>query len=138
MERIQSASELKAAIQQLEAKRVEEGRELKRQFEITYESIKPVNLIKSTFKEVIGSTEIKGNMAKSVAGFAVGFLVNKLIFRGSSGPLRKLLGTVVIFGVTNVVTKHADSISNVGITLFNRFLRKKKYIEQGNELTKGM
>jgi hypothetical protein len=135
MERIHSSSDLKVAIDELETKRLQEGKELKRQFEITYESIKPVNLIKSTFKEVLGSTEIKGNVAKSAAGLAIGFLVNKLIVRGSSSPLRKILGTVLMLGVSNVVTKHADTISNLGKNLFNSLLRKKKYIEVENETT---
>jgi hypothetical protein len=58
----QTATErLKESIRLLEMKQQEEGKILKEQLRITYESLKPVNLIKSSLKEITSSMEIKND-----------------------------------------------------------------------------
>ncbi|MDZ7606467.1 MAG: hypothetical protein U5K79_12970 [Cyclobacteriaceae bacterium] len=52
---IDSPQNLKNAILDLEIARSEEESNLKEQFNVAYESVKPVNLIKSTFKEAVAS-----------------------------------------------------------------------------------
>jgi hypothetical protein len=47
MEKINSESDLRGAIIQLENKKDEEGKMLKKEFHLAYESIKPVNIIKT-------------------------------------------------------------------------------------------
>ena len=51
MEKIYSEIDLNIAILQLESKQAEEEKLLKEQFQHTYESIKPINIIKNIFKE---------------------------------------------------------------------------------------
>ena len=53
---------LNEAIILLEGKRAKELELLKELFNSGYESLKPINLIKSTFKEVSSSPEIKNNI----------------------------------------------------------------------------
>jgi hypothetical protein len=58
-------------------------------------------------------------------GIASGFLTNT-IFVGASGNLvRKLLGSVLQFGVTNVVAQHPDTIKSYGQMILQFFLRKR-------------
>ena len=58
-------------------------------------------------------------------GIASGFLTNK-IFVGASGNLiRKLLGSVLQFGVTNVVAQHPETIKSLGEVIIQFILRKK-------------
>ena len=95
MEKITSATGLKNAILSLETDQAIQGQLLKEQFHFAYESIKPVNLIKSTLKDVASSPYLIDNILGTAIGLATGYL-SKKIFIGSSGNLfRKLLGSSI-------------------------------------------
>jgi hypothetical protein len=125
MEKITSAAGLKNAILLLEANQVIQGKLLKEQFTATYESFKPVNLIKSSLKDLASSPYLIDNILATAIGLATGFL-SKKIFVGSSGNLfRKLLGSFLQAGVTNTVSQHPDTIKSFGQLIFQYFLRKR-------------
>jgi hypothetical protein len=125
MEKITSAAGLKNAILLLEADQVIQGQVLKEQFYFTYESFKPVNLIKSTLKDLASSPNLIDNILATAIGLATGFLSKKL-FVGSSGNLfRKLLGSFLQAGVTNTVSQHPDTIKSFGQLIFQYFFRKR-------------
>jgi hypothetical protein len=125
MEKITSAAGLKNAILLLEADQVIQGQVLKEQFYFTYESFKPVNLIKSTLKDLASSPNLIDNILATAIGLATGFLSKKL-FVGSSGNLfRKLLGSFLQAGVTNTVSQHPDNIKSFGQLIFQYFFRKR-------------
>jgi hypothetical protein len=124
MEKIGSEIALRAAIQELENKRTEEGRMLKQQYLQAYESMKPINLVKSTFREITASPELKDELFSTSVGLAAGYL-SKALFQGAShSPVRKLLGTVLMFGVTNAVARHPEVIKSVGKGLFKMIIGK--------------
>jgi hypothetical protein len=59
-------------------------------------------------------------------GLLGGFL-SKKIFVGASGNLiRKLIGSVLQFGVTNLVAQNSEIIKSVGQGLIQHFFQKKK------------
>jgi len=99
---------------------------LKEQFHVTYESLKPVNLIKSLFHEVTASPEIKNDMVSNVIGLGTGFLSKKLLINGSHNPAKRVFGTLIQFAVANLVSKHSDSIKTIGGNLLKHFFAKKK------------
>ncbi|HKO77841.1 MAG TPA: hypothetical protein VJU52_11510 [Flavobacterium sp.] len=99
---------------------------LKEQFDLTYESLKPVSLIKSLFHEVTTSPEIKNDLVGNTIGLGAGFLSKKLLVNNSHSPIKKVLGTILQFAMANVVAKHSDSIKNIGSNLLNIFLHKNK------------
>jgi F0F1-type ATP synthase membrane subunit c/vacuolar-type H+-ATPase subunit K len=104
---------------------------MKKEFHQAYESMKPINLIKSTFKEVAQSQEIKDNLINTGVGLAAGY-VSKALFEGvTHSPLRKLLGTALMFGITNVITKNPEAVKTVtnGIFVFI----KSKFTEKETE-----
>ncbi|TMI62746.1 MAG: hypothetical protein E6H07_15165 [Bacteroidetes bacterium] len=114
MQKINSIAELEEAILQLETRQAHEAKMLRQQFHLAYSSIKPINLIKSTFKEVAESKELKDNIVNTSVGLGAGYL-SKILFQGASkNPIKKLLGNVLMFGITNLVTKHPDTIKSVG------------------------
>jgi len=118
MQKINSGADLREAILQLESRRDEQQKILKAQLHLVYESIKPLNFIKSTFKEAAASEDLKDDILNTTLGLATGY-VSKILFVGvSHSPLRKLLGTVLMFGVTNVVTKHPEAIKSLGKGVF--------------------
>lgn len=99
---------------------------LKEQFDLTYESLKPVNLIKSLFHEVTTSPEIKNDLVGNTIGLGAGFLSKKFFGANPQSPVKRILGTAVQFAITNMVAKHSDSIRNIGSNLLNHFLHKNK------------
>lgn len=110
MEKINSDIDLRAAILALEEKQSEEANLMKAQFSLAYESVKPINLIKSTFKEVTSSEEIKDHLINTTIGITAGYLSKKLFEGVTHTPLRKLLGTALMFSISNVVAKNPEIV----------------------------
>ena len=126
MQTITSVAGLKNSILLLEAEQSIKGQLLKDQLFLTYESLKPVNLIKQTLKEISSSPYLIDNISGSAMGLLSGFLSRK-IFVGTSGNLiKKLIGSVLQFGITNIVAQNSDVIKSVGQTVLHHFFRKKK------------
>jgi hypothetical protein len=126
MQKIDSVAELKNAIQLLEVEQADKGQLLKEQFFLTYESLKPVNLIASTLNDIKKSPYLIENILGAGVGLVTGFYTNKLIFNPRGNKLKKLIGVVLQFGVTNLVAKHQDTILSIGQVIINRLFRKKK------------
>ena len=99
---------------------------LKEQFDVAYESVKPINMIKNLFHEVTASPEIKNDLLSNVIGFGTGFLSKKLLLGSSHNPVKKVFGTLFEFAVGNMVSKHADGIKTIGGNLLKHFLKKTK------------
>ena len=119
MGKITSEAGLKAAILQLELKQANERKVLKEQYLLAYESMKPINLVKSTFKEVTASPELKDEFLNASIGLATGYF-SKMLFQGAShSPVRKLFGTILMFGITNAVTNHPEVVKSVGKGIVN-------------------
>jgi hypothetical protein len=126
MKKITSETDLRAAILELEIKQAEQGKLLKEQFHLAYESVKPLNLIKSTFKEAVASGDLKDNVINASVGMTAGY-ISKAVFEGvTRGPLRKILGTALMFGIKTVVAKNPGTVKSIGQFLFNKILRKKE------------
>ncbi len=124
MTKINSEADVRAAILVLEVKQEEERLLMKTEFHQAYESMKPINLIKSTFKEVAQSQDIKDNLVNTGVGLVAGY-VSKALFEGvSQSPLRKLLGTALMFGITNVITKNPEVVKSVTNGIFD-FVKSK-------------
>lgn len=109
-----------------ELKYANDLKQLKDQFHVAYESIKPINLVKNLFHEVTTSPEIKNDLASNVIGLGTGFLSKTLLFGFSHNPIKKAIGTVFEFAVANMVSKHSDRIKLIGGNLLNHFLHKKR------------
>lgn len=131
MTKINSEADICAAILVLEAKQEEERLLMKKEFHQAYESMKPINLIKNTFKEVAQSQDIKDNLINTGVGLAAGY-ASKALFEGvTHSPLRKLLGTALMFGITNIITKNPEAVKSVtnGIFVFV----KSKFADKESE-----
>jgi hypothetical protein len=84
-----------------------------------------MNLLKHRLKEITSSPYMIDNISGGVMGLVSGFLSRK-IFVGASGNLiRKLIGSFLQFGVTNVVAQNSSVIRSVGQAIFHHFFRKK-------------
>jgi hypothetical protein len=124
MEKITIHEGLRERILALERKRFEEGKLMREQIHLAYESVKPINLIKNTFKEVAASQDLRENLLNTSVGLAAGYASKTLFEDASRSPFKKLLGTVLLFGVTNVVAKHPKIIQSVGAIVWHLINRK--------------
>ncbi len=133
MQKVNSYAGLQDAILQLRIEQTEKSQLLKEQLNISYESLKPLNLLRGALKDISSSPVIGENLLGSAVGLASGYLTKK-IFIGTSGSLiRKLIGSVLQYGITNVVAKHPDAIKTFGRFVMDNLIKNKepKYAKRG-------
>jgi hypothetical protein len=126
MQNITSIAGLKSAIQLLEDEQDIKGQILKEQFYLTLNSFKPVNLLTDTLKEIVTSPYLADNIVGTVIGLITGSLSKRLLIGSSGNIFKKLIGSIMQIGVTNVVAKHSDTIRSIGQVIFQYILRKKE------------
>ena len=124
MQNINSDTNLKDVILQLESLQAVEGKMLKEQFHATFESIKPINILKSTFREAAASHDLREDIINTSVGLIVGFLSKKIFESTSHSPLKKLFGTAILFGITNLVAQNPETVRSFGKGFLNIIMRK--------------
>lgn len=130
MENITSKASLKNAIMLLEAEQAASGQILKEQFSLTYQSFKPVNIIKSTLKDLASSPNLLDNVLGTTTGLATGYISKILISGGSRSVFRKILGSLFQLGVTAIVAKNPDVVKSVGSFIHQHLNRKKENLSE--------
>ena len=114
---------LTESIHRLQMRRSQELALLRDQFHVTYESLKPLNLIKHTFKEVSSSTEIKEGLVNNVIGLTTGYLTKAILIGSSANPVKRILGTLLQFAVATLVARNSDSIKSIGNVVLNKIFK---------------
>ncbi len=130
MEKINSVAGLKNAIQLLEEEQAVKGRLVKEQFYLTYESFKPAKLLGNTLKEMVASPYMIENIIDTSISLATGYFAKKFVVGASSNVIRRLIGAVLQYGITNLVAKNADNIKSVGQFAFQQIFHKKEKSEK--------
>lgn len=113
---------LNKAISLLQHKQTQELIALKEQLQLSYETLKPINLIKKTLHEVALSPDIKNNLVNNIIGLTTGYLSKKVLVGASHNPIKRVFGTVMQFAIANVVSKHSDTVKAVVEMLVHRIL----------------
>ena len=127
MENISTPAELNEAIQLLEAEKSVHFQEMRTNFFLAYESIKPANLIESTMKEIGSSPYLFNNIFNVALGLAAGYLSKKALSVGrSNNKSRKLLGLMLQLGVTNLIVYAPNAIKSFVQDIFSK---KEKVIK---------
>jgi hypothetical protein len=67
---------------------------LQDEFHRAYESIKPMNLIKSTFFSAATSPDVKNSVANNIIGLATNY-----VFGDATKPIKKIVGILINFGL---------------------------------------
>ena len=111
MKKIDQKVALSEQIYALEFQQRNELRHLKSQFHITYESLKPVNFIKSTIHDLTSSPDLKNNLLNNAIGFATGYISKKVLLGGSHNPIKNILGIIFEFVIASVVSKKASTLN---------------------------
>ena len=127
---IANTSDLNVAIKRLEAKRFLQEEDMKAQFHVILNDLKPANILKHTLHEVQQSTPLKQNLLKVAVGLGAGYFSRKMIVGQSAGFAKKALGAVLQYGITSFIAKK-DGQEDTGITdrpkkgFFKRLFRSK-------------
>jgi hypothetical protein len=125
MQSISSIEELRNTIELLEVEHTLKTQLLKEQFFLTYESLKPINVLRRTIKDLTSSQYLVDDVPGTIMGLASGY-VSKKIFTGRSANLfRNLIGSLLQFGVTNLVAKNSNVIKSVGMAILEHFINRK-------------
>jgi hypothetical protein len=126
MNKITSVPELRAAIILLEIKQAEEGKLLKEQFKVTYENLRPANLIKNTLRDLTSDPSLKGELFNTTLGLAAGYLTKKAVVGATHNPLKQIFGTLLQMGISSIVAKNGDGIKSGAMDLIANIFRKKE------------
>lgn len=130
MQKITTITELKSAIQLLEDQQINEWPILKEEFLSTYESLKPVNLIKSVFNELTKGPELKDGIINATLSLAAGYISKKITIGSTSNPLKQLLGTFIQMGVSKIVSRNTDEIKSIGSLIFKKIIHRSPVSEK--------
>lgn len=125
MRNITSVDELKNAIQFLEAEQIAKGQLLKEQAILIYESLKPINFFRNTLRDIFSIPDMTENISGNTIG-AASFLIDKLFVGKSGNIFRKIIGSLLQFGLSNVITRNSDFIRSFGQVIIQQLFRKKK------------
>jgi hypothetical protein len=125
MQKINTESNLDESILQLENRQAEERELLRAQFLLTYEQIKPLNLIKNTLRDMVDSPEIKDNVLNTSVGLAAGYVSKSLFERVSNNPFKRVIGAVLLLGITKAVERNPDLVKSFGRTILGIFRGRK-------------
>ena len=113
LEMIASTSDLNIAIKRLERKKMLQEEEMRDQFHLILENLKPTNILKNTLHEVQESTPLKNNLFKIAIGLGAGYFSRKLVIGKSAGLVKKALGTALQFGITQFVAKKKNLLKRI-------------------------
>ena len=125
MQNITSVAELKYAIQELETERKVKEQLLREQFYLTYESLKPVNILRNTLKNLFSSENLLENISGNAIGSFGGFILKRIFVGKSATTLKKLVGAILQFGIAKVISQNSDQIKTFGQAVIQNFFTKK-------------
>ncbi len=126
MENMTSAADIKNAIRFLETDQEVKGQLLRAQFNQTFESLKPANMLKTAIQEISSSPFLLTNIAGAAVGLATGYFSKKVVFGASKNIFKRSLGIALQFGVTNLIARHPNDIASYAQGLLERLFHKKK------------
>lgn len=122
MEKQDATAILKELILIKEAENKAEGKLLKAHFYQTYETLKPVNIIKDIIKNLVSSPELKGSVVDSALGLTGGYLTKKVLFGKSDGAISKFFGFVVEMVVASNLVSNADEIRAMATVILRKII----------------
>lgn len=130
MKKITSTAELKNAIVLLEEKKALQGRLLKEQYHLACEGLKPGNLAKNLFSRFSSSTDFKIGITAAAVSLTAFYFAKRAIVRSTQHPFKRLFGSLLRAGVSNLVSRHPEEIRSIGQVVLHRLLNKRSNPEK--------
>jgi len=123
---IKNFEDLKVAIRELEEKELRQKQQLKADFHAYKETLRPINLLKSTIHKVKETPGITSTVLKATLGLGAGILSKRLFLGKSPGIVRKVVGSAVQMGLAGLVSKKTDAIKQNSGQLIKKLFGSKK------------
>ncbi|WP_445731411.1 hypothetical protein [Mariniflexile sp.] len=101
--------DLDKAIARLELERNIKLEEIKYQLEVTFDSMKPINILKEKFEDLKHSNNLKSSVLQTVASLAGGYLSKKILIGKSHSFFKTILGYALQFGVTKFISNRVEA-----------------------------
>src|SRR5664280_2801365 len=128
MQNITTVAGLRDVIWVLEVEQASKGQLLKEQLSVVYESLMPVNILRNTLRKFFGKSDMIDNLSGPAMGAASGLLMKKIFIGKSGNAFKKLIGSLLQMGISNIVTLNSDLIKSVGHVIIQYIFGNK----QGN------
>ena len=125
MNKINTTADLKYAIRELEYLQTANLDRLKDHFYVACDRLKPINMLKAKFKEMVLAPDSKSNAVNAVIGLATGFIAKKVIVGRTHNPLMKFVGFAVELVIANKVAKNLEGIRSIAEIIFKKFRAEK-------------
>lgn len=93
----------------LEERRRNEYEDLKSQFYKTSETFRPINIFKQAVKDFKEVPEVKTNLFETILSISGGYFSKKIILGKSNSFVKKVLGYVLQYVVTNFISKKVST-----------------------------
>lgn len=97
-------TELESSIAALELAQQNDGIAVRQQFRTVIDRFRPMALIKDALHQVTNQGAIKNNLGQMLTGVAAGYLSKWIIEAGPKSKFKKILGSVAMFGISNLVS----------------------------------
>ena len=122
--------QISMAIAELEEKKLIAFDEMKVQFYRSYESMRPINLLKSTINDLWNGSADNGGFGNNMIGVLSGLIVKNIVFRRSYNPIKIAAGITLQALSANFAEKNADIIKKAGKGILQIILYKIKSIKK--------
>jgi hypothetical protein len=123
---MQTIQEIDAAIIQLESKKIEDESDLKKQLELTFEKLQPINILKSTLEEIQNSNDVKINLAQIALAYTNNILSKKIVTSTKDKPMYQLGAIALLSRCTKLANENPEWIVATAVVLFRKIFTSKK------------
>lgn len=117
---------LQDQIAYIKAQQEKEFLQMREQFHVVASNLKPSNLIGSIFSDIAEGPKSNNSLVDNTIGITTGFLTRKFLFGASASPVKRAIGSLVQFGISNLVYKNSFAIKAIGGFLLQRIFKKKE------------
>ena len=122
---INNSNELDLRIAELQKRKAIQENLLTSQFHNTLESMRPFNLIKSTFRNIKENHEVRNGILKSAAGIGISLLTKRFFLGGSKdGIVSKIMKTALTAGMAKTAIDKSDKLRAYGTAIYHNLFRK--------------
>ncbi|HLP51997.1 MAG TPA: hypothetical protein VK154_14010 [Chitinophagales bacterium] len=119
MDKIDNAEQLRQAIEALEKSQQQEANGVKTQMHEVYESARPVNLIKSTLKDIGESAEIKDSLLRIPVALVSGYVARQFTKGPVNTSVRSVLAQTLIDTAVDTVKRNPELFNAVAKSAFS-------------------
>lgn len=112
MEKFTEIEQLEEKILLLERQQKQAWNQFNEQIQISIEELQPFQQIKKSISNFTSSVELKREIIPSLISIAAGMLTNKLVVGKSKNPVQIMAGSIVQFGITQLLIKNKDVIQD--------------------------